>query len=120
VSARIGRSDAGMEVNHPEVSPNILGSKRIQDWYRFTMPTTGDFRLDLVGQGPQFLNGSTWNDLDMYLFREEGDGSLTYVAHALVVVGGIAVPSLAAGTYHIGVMAYQTAGGPIDYWFVTR
>jgi hypothetical protein len=120
VAARAAIGDAGTVVTHVDVTPNILGSKLLQDWYRFTMATTGAFRLDLVYQTH---TGTQANDVDVYLFREEVGGALTYVGRSVAAATepeAIAVPSLTAGTYYVAVQAWDTPAGAIDYWFVTR
>jgi hypothetical protein len=108
VSARIANTDASTVVTHADVLTDFSGLKKIHDWYRFEMPVAGAFRLDLEGRN---------NNLRVYLFREETDGSLTYVAQDL---DEIVLPSLASGVYYIGVQARSTPAGPVEYWFVTR
>jgi hypothetical protein len=120
VAARIAIGDAGTVVTHADVTANILGSKLLQDWYRFTMPSTGAFRIDLVYQT---FTGAQPNDVDVFLFREDVGGQLTYVSRSVeaeIDPEAIVVPSLAAGNYYIAVQAWNTPGGAIDYWFVTR
>ena len=120
VAGRVAIADAGTVVAHVDVTPNILGSKLLQDWYRFTVAATSAFRLDLVYQT---FTGAQANDVDVFLFREGAGGALTYVARSVAPETepeAIVVPSLTAGTYVIGVQAWNTPGGAIDYWFVTR
>jgi hypothetical protein len=119
VSGRIAVSDAGTIVTDTNVTPNILGSKLLQDWYRFTVTSGGLFRLDLVYQT---FTGVQANDVDVFLFREEGNGTLTYVARSIEAEAEpeVIVASLTAGTYVVAVQAWNTPGGAIDYWFVTR
>ncbi len=121
VAARVAIADAGTIVSHPEVSANILGSKLLQDWYRFALPSTGGVRLDLVYQT---FTGAQANDVDVFLFREGAGGALTYVAGSVAAETEpevIDIPSgLVAGTYLVAVQAWNTPGGAIDYWFVLR
>jgi hypothetical protein len=109
MSAPTANADAFTEVTHPEILTDVSGLKKIHDWYRVEMPSTGAFRLD-------FHEKSQTGDLRVYLFSEETDGSLTYVARNSPIV----LPSLASGVYYVGVQARSTPDGPIDYWFVTR
>ncbi|HET9948504.1 MAG TPA: PPC domain-containing protein [Longimicrobiales bacterium] len=121
VSGRAGTADPGQVVDVDEVHANADGVRRLQDWYRFVWTEEGFFRLDLVheeGVGPEP------HDLDVYLFREEAGGSLTYVddssnpgPQAEAIVPALPLP---AGTYYVAVQAWNTVGGDAAYWFSIR
>ena len=74
----------------------------------------------------QYFTNSNYNDVDVYLFREETDGSLTFISRSVNDprndgdVEGIVVASLPAGTYHVAIQAWDTPTDDVDYWFVIR
>ena len=119
VAGSVAITDAGAIVNDANVTANILGDALLQDWYRFSTTATQALRLDLVYEA---FTGA-FNDLDVYLFREESGGSLTYVAAGTKPEGeaeAIDLPALAAGTYYVAVQAWDTPTGSVDYWFAVR
>lgn len=116
-AGRADIGDPGTIVDDENVHANILGDKLLQDWYRLETTATGPFRLDLVHD--RFSDG----DFDVYLFREEAGGALTYVAASFWREWWnktIVVPSLPASTYYVAIQAWDTPAGEVDYWFVIR
>jgi hypothetical protein len=64
-------------------------------------------------------------DLDLYLFRENAGGSLTFVASStrdpVQASGGEQIDAtLVAGNYVIAVQAWNTPAGAAPYWLSVR
>jgi hypothetical protein len=60
--------------------------------------------------------------VDVFLFRVGAGNELTLVGRSIepATEPEVIVASLAAGPHVIGVQAWNTPGGAIDYWFITR
>ena len=115
--------DTGDIVADANVAGNIDGDQKLEDWYTFQRTISGSFRLDMKYQ---HITNTQINDLDVYLFREETDGSLTFISRSVNDprndndVEGMVEASLPAGTYHVAIQAWDTPTDDVDYWFVIR
>ena len=117
-------SDLGTVTVDPSVLPNIDGVRRVQDFYRFTVGTQGQYLVTLVDYSA-YLPEATRSDLDLYLFREEQGTRLTYVTRStrdpVNEPGGEQIDaSLTAGNYVIAVQAWNTPAGAAPYWLSVR
>lgn len=111
-------TDAGTVISSPDVHPNAGGQALLQDWYRLTLTSSRQIRLDLVYDG--YTNGA-FNDLDLYLFQQTG-GSLAFVAASTNPQNEPEwmQGTLPAGTYYIAVQAWSTPTGSVEYAFHMR
>ena len=121
VSGRVHIGDLGGIVFDNNVAQNINGQRKIEDWYRFDHPG-GSFRLDMRSRA--FANNQ-FNDLDVYLFLRQLSGSLVYVNSSRkdpVTEGSseLITDSLNAGTYFVGIQAWNTPTTETEYWFIIR
>jgi hypothetical protein len=114
--------DVGRVVIDANVDANSAGEKRLQDWYRFTVTTTGNHSV-LLWHHSTPVNGVT-PDLDLYLFREGTGGALTFIAKSNFdptrETGEWLTRSLQPGTYYAAVQAWHTGADPIGYWLNVR
>jgi len=99
------------------ILPNIDGAPRLQDWYVLDVATAGQYRLDLVYE---FYDSDTqvWNDLDLYVFMELGDGSVVYAARADDEAGNpewVVFTYMPAGRYYLAVQAWDTPVNATPY-----
>jgi hypothetical protein len=98
VTGSVSELDAGE-------TPAALGFK-VEDWYRFTLTGTATVTITLTHG-----LGSGFNDLDLVLMQ--GD---TFVNGMFGVTGTETITgSLPAGTYQVGVLAFDTPSGSVTY-----
>ena len=130
VSGEIHITDSGTVVTDDDIEclyaqcvlADIDGVHMLEDWYRVDVETAGQYRLDLVYDYYNSDN-DTWNDLDLYFFREFIDGSLGYIARADASVN---VPEwmillhLEVGTYYVAVQAWNTPSQSVGYTLAMR
>lgn len=113
------------EVDCPEaicINPDIDGVKALQDWYRFEISDPGDYRFDLIYDGYDEITQG-YNDLDLYLFRENGDGSLSWLSSSIrnpTIPEYIVRRNLEVGWYTIALQAWQTDGAAAEYTLSVR
>ena len=131
VSGKVKIGDPGDVVTDINVNANISGEQKLEDWYTFQRTVSGSFRLDMryadyyiqTGTNP---NTYEYQDLDVYLFREETNGTLTFISKSTndprndADREGMVEASLPAGTYHVAIQAWDTQTDDVDYWFVIR
>lgn len=102
------------------VHPDVNGDKVIQDWFRLDVSQQTDVRIVL-----DFLtfdsDAGVSNDLDLYLFEADGSGGIQYLARAAGPAGEREqlVGTIEAGTYFIGIQAWDTPSGRIPLWLAT-
>jgi hypothetical protein len=111
-------TDADVGCEEECIHPNKSGEKRIQDWYRLDLAAPKTVRIDLVYQSS---NGTGTNDLDLYAFDDPGTG----LRFGGASTGEPGIPevlngTLPAGTYYLGVQAWDTPAGPVPYWISIR
>ena len=122
VAGSVHIDDIGDLVPDANVAENIEGEKKLQDWYSFDH-AGGAFRLDLRHQS---YTNSAFNDLDVYLFRIEAGGALTFVNRSTndPTMDGeresIVSAFLPAGTYVVAIQAWATPTERVEYWYVVR
>ena len=125
VAGTVHIGDAGVIVADANVADNINGVKKLEDWYTFQRTASASFRLDMKYPSYNFTNNH-YNDVDVYLFREEAGGALTFISKSTNDpsvsgdVEGIVEASLPTGTYHVAIQAWDTPTDSVDYWFVIR
>ena len=82
----------------------VLGVK-VEDWYRFTLTGTATVTITLT------FSGSPSNDLDLVLMRDA-----TFMDSSEGVTGTETITgSFPAGTYQVGVFAFDTPSGSVTY-----
>lgn len=123
----IQSGDAGVVLTDAEVGctlagdcvhPDTHGEKVIHDWFRLELAQQTDitialdFQLRIDGMTPAH------NDLDLYLFEADGSGGLRYMARAAGPPGEREQLSgtLEAGTYYVGIQAWDTPSGRTPLW----
>ena len=99
------------------ILPNIDGVPLLQDWYVFDVAEAGQYRLDLVYE---YYDGDAqvWNDLDLYVFMELGDGSVVYALRADDEAGKpewIVFTYMPVGRYYVAVQAWNTPADAVPY-----
>lgn len=117
--------DSGTLINDGNVADNINGQPKLEDWYRFELTQAGSVRVDMVYD---YVSNSNVNDLDVYLYREEPGGALTFIDRSTNPGLGmtddpqeaIVTNVLPAGTYHVAVQAWDTPTENVDYWILIR
>lgn len=99
------------------VHPDADGDKVVQDWFRVELGAETDIRIVLDFR-MQAQMTPTFNDLDLYLFEDDGAGGITYLASAAGPAGEREqlTGTLAAGTYYLGIQAWETPGGRTPFW----
>jgi hypothetical protein len=115
-------TDPGQTVTDSNVGVNKNNVRLLQDWYAFQASTASPHLIVL-----KYTNKSTDtaqpDDLDLYLFKAQADGSLGYVQRSVLDPTKpeskdgefIYTANLPGGTYYIAVQAWATPGGPVDY-----
>jgi len=116
--------DAGFATVDATVLPNFAGERRLQDFYHFTVSTPGQHLVTLVDYSA-YMPEASRPDLDLYLFREDPGGRLTFVARCTrdpaTAPGGEQIDaSLTVGNYVIAVQAWNTPAGAAPYWLSVR
>lgn len=125
ISGIINIADDGATVGNSTVLDNILGQAKIEDWYEFELTFTQDIRIDLIYEYYDW-DSSSYNDIDLYLFRREQNGLLNLLSQSTRdgtqsdPQEAIALSSQPAGTYLVAIQAWNTPSGNVDYWFITR
>jgi hypothetical protein len=127
VTGQTLEGDPGQIMTDANVAANKSGQKLLQDWYKLEIPSVGPHHFVL-----KYINNSTLaaqpDDLDLYLFQEAADGSLTFIQRSVLDptkpegANGewIHATSLAAGTYFVAVQAWATPGGEVSYWLSSQ
>src|SRR3569833_1070213 len=122
VTGQTRDTDPGQTVTDNNVGVNKNNVRLLQDWYAFQAGTAGPHLIVL-----KYTNKSTDttqpDDLDLYLFKAQADGSLGYVQRSVLDPTKpqskdgefIYTANLPAGTYYIAVQAWATPGGSVDY-----
>jgi hypothetical protein len=91
-------------VSELDAGETVLGVK-VEDWYRFTLTGTATVTITLTH------SGSPSNDVDIVLMQDN-----TFVDASEGVTGTETITrSLAAGTYQLGVRAFDTPSGSVTY-----
>jgi hypothetical protein len=107
--------DTGQVINDANVDSTKRGTQTIHDWYAFTLTSNQTVNIALT-----FAVSN--DDLDLYLFQKASSSSLTFKAKSTMEPGNDELISLRllAGTYYIGIQAWDTTGGRTDYYLNIR
>lgn len=111
-------TDAAVGCPQECIFANKNGEKRIQDWYRLEVTAARVIDIDLAYET---FTGSSFNDVDLYLFVDSGAGP-QYLDASLGEPGepegltGTAQP----GTFYLAVQAWDTPSGSVPYWLSIR
>ena len=130
VSGDIHITDSGTVLGDEDVDckyaecilANIDGVQLLQDWYRIEVTVAAQYRLDLVFDYYDSQN-DTWNDLDLYFFRELPDDAVGYIARADDVAGKpewMILLHLEVGTYYAAIQAWDTPSESAGYTLAMR
>lgn len=130
ISGQVHIDDAFTEVLEEDVAciytlcikPNIDENYYMQDWYRIEITTAGQYRLDLVYDYYDATNDS-WNDLDLYFFRELDASNIGFMARADADVNTpewMILLHLDVGIYYAAVQAWNTPHEPVGYTLALR
>jgi hypothetical protein len=117
-------TDTGAVVTDANVLKNNLGVQRLQDFYRFSTSSQNRYLVTLVDQSSSVAAASR-PDLDLYLFREGTDGTLSFVASSTrdpaTDPGGEQIEAtFVAGNYVVAIQAWNTPAGVAPYWLSVR
>ncbi len=107
--------DSGQVINDANVELTKKGTQTIHDWYAFTLTSSQTVNIALTYP-------VTSDDLDLYLFQKASSSSLTFKAKSTQQKGDDELISLRlqAGTYYVGIQAWDTTGGRTDYYLNIR
>jgi len=122
-------SDSGRILTDQEVgcssdclAENNNGVQLFQDWYRFETTSTSNVRIEMVYDYYNY-EFQQFNDLDIYLFRVEQDGGISYVergAEPQATAEVMNLSGLAAAEYYIAIQAWDTPTETVNYWVSVR
>jgi hypothetical protein len=126
ISGLVHIDDAGEIVADVNVAANVNGAQLLQDWYRLDVTTDGFWHIALAYRTYNGIN-SHYDDLDLYLFREEAPGVLALVDRSVMDPSTHAARqgewlhrNLPTGVYYLAVQAWKTPSDPVPYWISIR
>ncbi|MBU1074146.1 Ig-like domain-containing protein [bacterium] len=125
VSGTVHHDDPGAVIDDADVYcqlaecvlPDVNGVAKLEDWYLVDVAQAGQYRLDLVFELYDSAH-QVWNDLDLYVFQDLGDGTVAYAIRADDEAGNpewVVFTWMPAGRYYVAVQAWDTPAGAVPY-----